>query len=259
MPIATALYRLYPLLPNRFLDQAFRRATIVIVESGLGILLVPRARAANGAVKIVYLASDELATLGAHPELQRRLEACRDMIDHVCIPSRRMADGFRWARDRVFFVPHGINSADFESEAPNPYSASRNAVCVGSSFFDAGFFVHAASQFPDVEFHLIGTGVTAGFPRNVRVHPEMAFNATIPYIKHATIGIAPYRDGPGCKYLSDTSMKLMQYDYLGIPAVCPPWARAPIVPAMCPAIPPRSGAPSMPRCKDTGRLHPCDI
>jgi 2-beta-glucuronyltransferase len=52
----------------------------------------------------------------------------------------------------------------------------------------------------------------------------MKFAATLPYIRHATFGVAPYRPSGQCEYISDTSMKLMQYEHCGIPAVCPAFA-----------------------------------
>ena len=41
------------------------------------------------------------------------------------------------------------------------------------------------------------------------------------YIKHADLGIAPYKADCVQDYLCDTSMKLMQYEYFGVPAICP--------------------------------------
>ena len=38
---------------------------------------------------------------------------------------------------------------------------------------------------------------------------------------HADAGIAPYAGDKAPPYLAHTSMKLMQYEYLGLPAICP--------------------------------------
>ena len=73
----------------------------------------------------------------------------------------------------------------------------------------------AAKAFPDVTFHVIGAGseaATLAAP-NMRIYDEMKFQDTIPYLRHADFGVAP------C--LVDTWMKLIQYGYLGLPAVCP--------------------------------------
>jgi 2-beta-glucuronyltransferase len=222
--LATPVYRLYSKYPSRFMDDAFRSAAVIIVESGLGVLFLSRARALNPAARIIYLASDDLATLGAHLTLQSELEACAPIIDHVCIVSARMADRFAWAKNKLFVVSHGLNPADLESTSENPYQGGRNAVSVGSMLFDPDFFIRVAPEFPDVLFHAIGSGGTGAFPANVRLYPEMPFRDTVAYIKWATIGLAPYRLAPGCEYLCDTSMKLMQYDFLGLPAVCPLFA-----------------------------------
>ena len=224
--LSAPLYKLYARLPCAFLDEELKVANHVIVESGLGAVLVRRARALNHSVKISYLASDELVTVGVHPCVQAELEAAARAINFACVPSRRMAESFDWVGERVFYVPHGIEHSDFAAIGESPYEAGDHAVSVGSMLFDPGFFAIAAARFPKVRFHVIGAGQRFEAPENVIQHTEMPFRETLPYIRHATLGIAPYRHAAGCEYISDTSMKLMQYEYLGIPAVCPTFAAA---------------------------------
>lgn len=222
--LSAPLYKLYARMPCGFLDDALRSASHVIVESGLGAVLLRRARALNHSAKIVYLASDDLLTVGVHPCVQTELTKAARLINFACVPSRRMAPGFEWAGNRLFFVPHGLHHADFEVSGPNPYSAELNAVSVGSMLFDPKFFQIAAARFPEIQFHVIGAGQRFEAPPNVIQHAEMNFQATLPYIRHATFGVAPYRPARQCDYISDTSMKLMQYEHCGIPAVCPTFA-----------------------------------
>ena len=218
------LYWDYARLRNDFIDKALRSASTVIVESGLGAILLRRIRARNRETKLVYYASDDLGMIGAHPVVQRYLEQSSQSVDYVCIASRKMASKFRWMADRVFFVPHGINPDDFAGNFANPYSERLNGVSVGSGLFDPEFFVHAAPAFPDVEFHVIGSGTKLRPQKNLHVYNEMPFKDTIPYIKNATFGIAAFRRASGTDHICDTSMKLMQYDYVGIPAVCADFA-----------------------------------
>lgn len=187
-------------------------------------MFVPRARRLNQSAKIIYLASDILSTIGVHPIVQDTLERCSDLIDYFCLTSRKMTPSFGWAEDRVFVVPHGIDPADFADIGPSPYSSKYNAVSVGSMAFDSNFFLRAAPQFSDVTFHVIGSGTRFLAADNVKIYDEMQFKDTLPFIKYATFGIAPYRPRPDVDYISETSMKLMHYEYLGIPAVCPNFA-----------------------------------
>jgi len=221
---APLLYSAYGRIPSRFIDEELRSASFVMVESGLGAILLNRARALNEFAKIAYLASDDLMTVGVHPYVQTRLERAGRVIDQACVTSRKMARGFRWIEDRLFFVPHGIRDDDFPKSCSNPYRSEINAVSAGSMLFDPDFFVHAARQFPNIMFHVIGAGRTFDAPGNVTQYPEMAFRDTMPFVMHATLGLAPYRHAPGCEYLSDTSIKLMQYEYCGVPAICPDFA-----------------------------------
>jgi 2-beta-glucuronyltransferase len=222
--IATQLYRAYARWPNRFFDDALSRASHIVVESGLGASLLRRARTRNRAARIAYVASDELKTVGTHPFLQAQLERAAGCVDQFCLPSPRMAPGFAFADGQTFHVPHGLDTADFSRDAANPYTQPANAVSVGSMLFDPQVFAVAAARIPELTFHVIGAGVSFEAPPNVRQYPEMPFRDTIGYVRHADIGIAPYRAAPGCDYICDTSMKLMQYEHFGLPAVCPDFA-----------------------------------
>jgi 2-beta-glucuronyltransferase len=217
-------YSLHKRLKNRFVDRCFRNADFIVIESGQGILFAGRARRLNPSAKIIYRASDKLSTIGASEILQAELEKNADIFDWFCLLSADMADEFAWAREKTFCVPLGIDPEDYRNNGPNPYVAPINAVTVGSMLFDPSFFQTAAVLFPAIQFHLIGCGVEFDAPQNVRLYDEMAFKDTLRYIEHASFGIAPYRDTKGADYLATSSLKLKQYEYMGIPAVCPVFA-----------------------------------
>jgi 2-beta-glucuronyltransferase len=52
----------------------------------------------------------------------------------------------------------------------------------------------------------------------------MPFHDTLAYLKHATAGVAPYHNAPGTEYLAESSLKLAQFEYFGLPSVCPSFA-----------------------------------
>ena len=54
----------------------------------------------------------------------------------------------------------------------------------------------------------------------------MSFARVVPFIKFADIGIAPYRVGAGADYLSQSSLKMIQYSYCRLPIVAPLFAAA---------------------------------
>jgi 2-beta-glucuronyltransferase len=219
------LHKLYAELPSRVLDRALGDADFVIVESGLALAFVPRMRRLNRNAAIIYRCSDLLETIGAHPYLHQVLRECAPIFAHATAPARVMAAALPLPPERVFFTPQGIDHAQFDADnAPNPYDAPLNGVSVGSMLFDASFFADAAAAFPDVIFHVIGAGMRFAAPANVRHYEEMPFAATLPFLLHATFGIAPYRTAPGVEYLAESSLKLTQFAHLGLPAVCPHFA-----------------------------------
>ena len=221
---ARPLFSAYAHLPNRFIDDALRAASYIVVESGLGIMLIHRARQLNGHARIIYRGSDALHTIGAPPALDAELRRHASDVDAYCLLADKMAADFRWAANKTYTVPLGVHRGDFADIGPSPYAGGMNAVTVGSMLFDRSFFQHAAARFPDIQFHLIGTGGAFEALANVRQYDEMPFKATLPYLKHADVGIAAYRPQANSGYLAQSSLKLMQYEYLGLPAVCPDYA-----------------------------------
>jgi 2-beta-glucuronyltransferase len=217
-------YFFHKRLKNRFLDESFQNADVIVIESGQGILFAERARLLNPHAKIIYRASDKLSTIGASKTLQSVLEKNAGKIDWFCLLSADMADEFAWASEKTFCVPLGIDADEFKDNGPNPYAAPINAISVGSMLFDQSFFLTAATLFPAIQFHVIGCGENFEAPQNVKFYDEMAFKDTLRYIEYASFGIAPYRAVQDADYLATSSLKLKQYEYLGIPAVCPTFA-----------------------------------
>jgi 2-beta-glucuronyltransferase len=54
----------------------------------------------------------------------------------------------------------------------------------------------------------------------------MPFRETLPWLAHATIGLAPYVYAVGADYVAESSLKLAQFEYLGLPAVTADFATA---------------------------------
>lgn len=222
--VMNALYPLYARLSDPTVDAMLQEADYVIIESSVAAIFLRHIRQLNPGTKIIYYATDRLDTVGAHPFIGERLIADAELIDHVCLRSPRMVQDFAWARDRLYRAEFGIDLSQFANIGLSPYRRKPTAVSVGSMLFDPDVFVRGAALVPEVQFHVIGCGTTFEAPPNVIVHDEMQFVDTLPYVKHATIGIAPYRPAPGVEYLAESSLKMAQYEYLGLPAVCPDFA-----------------------------------
>ncbi len=202
-----------------------RDAGSVIIESGLGVAFIESIRQINPDARIIYNASDDLVTIGCSAFLQSELGRVSNCLDWVRLPSKALARGFT-SELPLYFIPHGVDVRVRDQEEASPYANGIHAVSVGSMLFDESFFASAVDQFPEVQFHIIGPGKTSDVlsRENVHVYGEMKFADTVKYIKHAKFCIAPYRRNEHAAYLADTSMKLLQYDFLGLPAVCPAFA-----------------------------------
>lgn len=220
-----ALFPAYANLPSETFDQLVRSADDIILEAGIPAIYLRRIRRLNPAAKIVCYCTDRPDTVGSHPAIRRMLVEDQHLVDYFVLRSATMADYFDFAPDRLYQVGFGIDRQEFAGIGPSPYPAgSQSAVSVGSMLFDESFFAIAAPAFPDLQFHVIGSGSELKPSANLHVHSEMPFAETLPFVKHASFGIAPYRPAPAAEYLADTSLKLAQFEYFALPAVCPHFA-----------------------------------
>lgn len=199
--------------------------TDIVIESGQGPLMVTEIRALAPNARIIYHAADRLSTIGSHPAIQRMFEKTIGDYDLVHI----MAEALRAdipPGPPVVYLPHGISKQAFDT-ATNPYREARNAVSVGDMLFDARAISVLAVANPNWKFHLFGKKAVLDKPlANVITHGEVPFDQIVGYIKFADIGIAPYLENADAEYLSQSSLKLIQYTYCRLPIVAPAFAAA---------------------------------
>lgn len=221
-PIEKVLFERYIDRPSPVLVDWIKNADVVVFESGIAPIFFDLVQRLNPQARTIYLASDDLDTINVASFVKTTFARVGPKMDALCLTSRLMAEGMP-SQANCYLVPHGFDYSVEDHADPSPYAPGLHAVSVGSMLFDPGFFEVASAMFPEVTFHIIGSGkgFEPGYGKNVVVHEEMPHQNTHPYIKHATIGIAPYRSDEVPRYLSDTSMKLMQYDFFTLPAVCP--------------------------------------
>lgn len=220
-PLENIFFSRYQNNPSAVLVEWMEEADIIFFESGSAPIFFDLACRVNPNAKKVYIASDDLDTINVADYVRKCFERAAPNMTALCLPSRVLSAGMP-GTDNKYFVPHGIDHAIATQADPSPYAGGQHAVSVGSMLFDPSFFQIASRLFPDITFHLIGSGRdNQDYGENVRVYDEMKYKDTLRYIKHADFGIAPYRSEAVPAYLTDTSMKLMQYDFFGLPAVCP--------------------------------------
>lgn len=220
------LFRHYAdLLPKGVRDR-LPDYTHVLIESGPAPLLTPLIRRKAPGARIVYHAADRLKTIGVHPVIEEVLAETIGCYDLVHIMAEAMRTDFP-SDAPVLYLPHGISKAVFDQAVASPYSKPLNAVSVGDMLFDANVIDTLAEADPDWTFHLFGKKALPLRPRdNIVVHGEVAFETIVPFIKFADIGLAPYRLSEGADYLSQSSLKMIQYSYCKLPIVAPAFAAA---------------------------------
>lgn len=223
--LATSWYSQYGDLDLGDVSPQVQAADTIIFESNLGLLLFDRFREMNPKARYVYRVSDDLKLLRNHPiAIEVESRSAKD-FDLISTPSEYI---YRQFSDlpQARLHPHGLAKELFDHPHNNPYSTDvTNLVFVGNSHFDYEFLNHASDIFPKWKFHIIGP--IEGLPKKHNIVPygEMPFKETIPYLKHADIGLQIRAYSPGAESLTD-SLKMSQYTYCKLPIVAPEFLRS---------------------------------
>ncbi len=221
-PAENLMYRWYSQGNNPVLRQWILEATVIVLESGVAPVFFDLIKQLNPKAQVLYRASDALDTINVAEYVNQAFSRVADQFNVIALPSKALADGIP-SQHNLAFVPQGIDHSVADKADPSPYGSGIHAVSVGSMLFDPDFFVLAGKRFPEITFHVIGSGQGRhpDYPDNVKVYGEMPYAETLRYIKHAQLGIAPYSSVNLPAYLRDTSMKLIQYAFFELPAICP--------------------------------------
>lgn len=215
------LFALYGRHLPEFVRQKIAGADLVVIESGTPVVFLDLVRRLNSHAKLLYFCRDLLRSVGAAPYLRVVEERGIGFFDSVCVPSRRLGEMLP-PGGKVHFVPQGIEGEVFDRASASPYPVgSRNAIAVGDMLFDQLSIAGMAAAASDVTFHLFGIRWAGDVPRNIRVHGEQSFETLAAYIRHADIGLAPYRVKSSEVYLAESSLKLLQYAYCRLPVLLP--------------------------------------
>lgn len=214
-------FHLYGHVLPRFLKDELRSADAVFLEGGTSLCLFDAIRALNPKARLIYFRRDHLDSIGASRYLMDVEQRIAPLFDQVWVPSQCMIRHLP-APAKVTYLPQGIEKRAFDLCTTAPYPPeSRNAVVVGNMLFDREAVAAMATSAPQVRFHLFGRGISGPFPENVKVYGERPFGETVPFIKFADFGVAPYKMSKRERYLVQSSLKLIQYSYCQLPIVAP--------------------------------------
>lgn len=221
-PLEDAMFRHYVASAPAILRQWMADADTIVFESGTAVVFAGLARRINPRAKLIYRASDGLSAIDSADYVARAFAQAAPAMDAIALVSPAMAAEVA-SRGNVYHVGHGMDPALAAQGDPSPFADGVHAVSVGSMLFDPGAIAVASRAFPQVRFHVIGSGRgrEPGYGGNVTVYDEMPHALTLRYIKHARFGIAPYAAARLPAYLADSSLKLLQYDFFALPAICP--------------------------------------
>lgn len=221
------------LLPKSVLERA-AKADLVIIESCSAVALFRTLHRVARKARFVYSMSDRLDVVGMHPGLSTMFRQDAAQYDLVRVPAQALLADAPGAN--AVLIPHAIDKAAFDAPTDNPFKTGqkdgpfkdggKHAVLAGDMMFDAAAFTALVEAAPDVTFHVFGRvhPGPAADAANVVVHGEVPFQDLVAYIKHADAGLALYADKPGLDYLAQSSLKLIQYEYAGLPTVAPHFA-----------------------------------
>lgn len=222
--ITTPFFRLYPAMLPESLKVSVRQADTIVVESGVGLVLMKKLVTLAPNAKFIYNCSDKLSALTFHPLVQKSECDAIPLFHKIRVPAAVMKTDFPVSAPTTY-IAQGIDKKAFDTSEPNPFTTKKNAVSVGDMLFSQKVIRVLAEKFPDWTFHLFGkNAVVKNKMKNIVEHGEQPFSHIAPFMTHADIGIAPYKPAPNADYLSQSSLKMMQYTYCKLPIVAPAFA-----------------------------------
>ncbi len=196
------------------LTHEIAAADIVVLESIYEIMYFEEIKKVNPTAKIIYRVSDDMNVVNVHQvcrDYERRIAPAFDLVS---CPTEMIFEKFKGLENSAIHK-HGVPVHLYDEPSDSPYvRGSVNSVFVGTSAFDFEFLEVACKKFPQINFHIIGPIEKRIEAPNVLFYGEMAYIDTIPYVKHADIGLSP-RTLVG---LGDSN-KIQQYEYCGLPIV----------------------------------------
>jgi 2-beta-glucuronyltransferase len=223
--LSKALFALYPALLPRSVLNRVPDYDFIMLESGLPVILFERLKKAGGKARFLYHGADRLETIGVHPFLIDVMNRTAPRYDLIRVVAASMRNDFP-EDARVVHIPHGISKQVFDNCGPSPYEQEKNIISVGDMLFDEALIHRLAQRYNDFTFHLFGRKAKVSTPAdNIICHGECPFEKLAPFIKHADLGLATYQNRPGADYLSQSSLKMIQYSYCGLPIVAPDFAK----------------------------------
>lgn len=210
--------RLYGRMLDPWTQEAAREADVVILECGYAPYYFDAIRRLNDHAKMVAFYNDRLDLVGFRSETLALNDRMMPLFDLVRTNSEALLS-YLPAGANGHYIPQGVDKEKICFNSPSPYEpGTRNIVSIGNMLFDNSAVreIAAAAAAQDAEVHVIGAFMENP-PSNVTVHGEMPFERTLPFIIHADVGLAPYRPVDGADYLIQSSLKIQQYSYCGLP------------------------------------------
>lgn len=215
----------YGLLFSTACERLVSGADWVFVETGYGLMFAPEIRRVLPHARMVLLMTDLLETLHFHPRFVQRAYEASTAFDIGVYFAEAMKEHMPATREGAFQISQGLDKGLFSGRSANPFSGPRNAISLGDMLFDAPAIKEMARKNPDWTIHLFGRNARLDTPEpNVVTHGETPFSALVAYLEHADIGIAPYYESFASHYLSQSSLKMVQYTYCRLPIVAPAFA-----------------------------------
>ena len=212
--------RLYGHRLDRWTRDAASQADVIILECGYAPYYFDEIRRRNPSARMIAFYNDRLDLVGFRHETLAMNDRVMPRFDMVRTNAEALLAYLpQGANGR--YVPQGVDKEKIRFDLPSPYlPGTRNIVSVGNMLFDdpAVREIAASATSHGADIHVIGAAM-ADPPANVIVHGELPFERTLPYIVHADVGLAPYRPVKGADYLVQSSLKIQQYSYCGLPVL----------------------------------------
>lgn len=203
---------------------------IVVYESGWPLLCFDSLSRMLPGARHVYRVSDSVPLFFRSKAVREAEQLVMREADLVSVPSTRLARELEPSGARIAVHHHGVPNEVLEANytVRSPYSERGvNVVVMGGTLFDEEAVVNLSQALGESGMvHIFGPR-TVGGHKNIRNYGSLPLDSIVPYLCHASAGVAPYRLRSGCEYIAESSNKILIYKAVGLPVIAPRWLGLP--------------------------------
>jgi len=195
----------------------------IVVETGFPIAVMPISLLCLWRDRFIIRASDLSRVFMKSNSLIKQERKVFELVKSISVPSQKMVDEYDFVKEKVSVVKQGVPMKKLENiqKKPSEYlNRKYKIVTIGGTLLDASLVERLCKSFPEFDFFVFSKKKLNPCI-NLYQYGEKPPHEFLPYVKYATVGLAPYKLNKSSEYILESSNKIQIYKYFSLPFLAP--------------------------------------